>query len=100
MRLCRVLNDKPGLGSSPSAIVPDLTRLGDPSLICRPTSKELIEYTLRWLTDDGLLKLVQSRCWTKLGITDDVEDACRAQSGARWAIKAYGTMNHVMFSYG
>ena len=39
------------------------------------------------MTDEGLQRLTQSRCWASSGMTDDVEDAYWFEGGARWANK-------------
>ena len=52
------------------------------------------ECTLRWLTDDGLQRLTQSRRETSSSSADDDLDDCGSVEMAPvWTIKAYGTMN-------
>ena len=47
MNLCQVLNCPPGLGFSPQAIVPNISRLGNHSLLCHATTLANITHRLR-----------------------------------------------------
>ena len=47
------------------------------------------EWTLRWLTNDGLQRLTQSRCETSSCNTDDdLDDSGSVEKGIRWANKS------------
>ena len=51
------------------------------------------EYTLRWLTDDGLQRLTQTRHETSSSSTDDdVDDSKSVEMGAFGPFEVYGTM--------
>ena len=53
----------------------------------------IILIEIRWLTDDGLLRLTQSRLETSSSSTDDdVDDSGSVEMGALGPTKAYGTM--------
>ena len=50
------------------------------------------EYAFRWLIDEGLLRLTQSRLETRSSSIDDVDDSGSVEMGALGPTKAYGTM--------
>ena len=84
MHICQVLNCPPGLGFSPSAIVPNITRLCNDSLLCRATAPAKRSRRLRMVVSMFsqrviLRALAYERmvwCGTKsaLGVNDSQED--------------------------
>ena len=55
---------------------------------------------IRWLTNDGLQRLTQSRLETSSSSTDDVGGSGPVEMGALGPTKAYCTMNWREFSCG
>ena len=75
-----------------------ISTAGDTPAITFIGAQNLIE--IRWLTDDGLQRLTQSRLETSSSSTDDVDDSGSVEMGALGPTKAHCTMNCREFSCG